>query len=71
MEKGKYFVRLVPFPVPNGGMVIPNDDDTYSVYINKNLPPEKQREALRHELRHINENDFQSDKAIQDIELIS
>ena len=40
----------------------------YSIYINSNLSPEKQRKVLNHELRHILNNDFYNNKPIYDIE---
>lgn len=64
-----YFVRLVPFPVSSvGGMVIPNDDNTYSVYINQNVSPARRKKALKHELEHIERNDFYNDLPIEEIE---
>lgn len=48
-----YFVRFIPMPSSVEGVTLPNDDGTYDVYINVNLPVERCREALAHELQHI------------------
>jgi len=69
MEGVDYFVRVIPFPVGRvGGMVTPNDDGTYSVYINANLNRERQLEAYEHEVRHIVNGDFYNEKTIREIE---
>lgn len=38
-----------------------NDDGTYTVLINKNKTPEKQKQGVLHELQHIKNNDFYTD----------
>lgn len=67
-----YFIRVVPFPrgVPCNGMVTPNEDGTYSVYLNAGATHEQRDRAYRHELRHIENDDFYSDKPISEIEEI-
>jgi len=71
IENSDYYVRVIPFPVyKNGGMVTPNDDGTFSIYINGNLPIERQRKALDHELDHIADDDFYNDRPITEIENI-
>lgn len=56
MTEGEVFVRYVAFPYTINGVTTPNDDGTYSVYINSRLPEAQQREALRHELSHVRGN---------------
>lgn len=69
IDGADYFVRVVPFPVDCvGGMVTPNDDGTYSVYINENVDPYRQKEAYKHEVGHIVNGDFYNDKPIEEIE---
>lgn len=69
IENQDYFVRVIPFPVYSiGGAVTPNDDGTFSVYINANLSLERQRKALKHELDHIENDDFYNGKPITEIE---
>ena len=69
VENQDYFVRVVPFPVNSvGGMVMPNPDGSFSIYINSNLSQERQKEALDHELDHIRNNDFYNGMPIQEVE---
>lgn len=71
IEGSDYHVRVVPFPVNSvGGMVTPNEDGSFSVYINANLSLQRQKEALKHELDHINDGDFYNGKSIGEIENI-
>lgn len=63
-----YFVRFIPLPWHVRGFVTPNDDDTYSVYINSLLPEAIQRAALEHELRHIQNGDLYSPESAAAIE---
>lgn len=63
-----YFVYLVPLPKKVEGVTVPNDDGTYSVYINSNLPEYVQQAALDHELEHIEYDHLYSNKSIKEIE---
>jgi len=50
-------VRLIDLPVSVGAMVAFDEEGYASIYLNSRLSYEKQREALRHELRHIDHDD--------------
>lgn len=63
-----YFIRFIPLPWHVKGFVTPNDDDTYSVYINSLLPEPVQRITLEHELYHIRNGDLYSDEPVSIIE---
>ena len=63
-----FVVRTVDLPPGIGGVVTPNDDGTFSIYINARLSIERQLAALKHEVKHIAENDFYNGKSIQEIE---
>ena len=52
------FVRMVPFPAHVRAVTIPNNDCTFDIYINSNLPEELQQKALQHELNHIRMDHF-------------
>lgn len=70
-----YFLRWVPFPEDNGtegGAVTPNDDGTYSVYLDESLLSNlnKARRTWRHEEDHILNGDFDNGKPISEIENI-
>ena len=63
-----YFVYFESLPLPVRGVVTPNDDGTFSIYINSRLSEAKQREAFRHELGHIERDDFYNGEPLQKIE---
>lgn len=63
-----YRVRLVDLPPRVGGMVSMDDEGFYNVYINARLTRERQREALRHELDHIAEDDLYNSRPIEAVE---
>ena len=66
-----YFVYYCDFPhmgVP--GVIAANTDGTVNIYINTLYTPERQNQALRHELRHLVRNHFWCDtKTIGEKEL--
>lgn len=62
---GSYiFVRLIPLPDTVRAVTIPNDDGTFDIYVNKNLPEELQDRALTHELEHIRRDHFYNDDPV-------
>lgn len=62
---GSYiFVRLVPLPIAVRAVVLPNDDGTFDIYINADLPEELQHKALEHELEHIRRDHFYNDDPV-------
>lgn len=67
-----YFVHWVPFPPNNGtdgGMVMPNDDGTFSIYLDERfLGHPKMKKTYRHEKRHVEDGDFYNGKSIAEIE---
>ena len=71
IEGVDYFIRIVSFPSYRlGGTVTPNDDGTYSVYINSRLDKKHQRKSCDHEITHIKEDDLYGEKDISLIENI-
>lgn len=64
----EYRVRLVDLPPRVGGMVSMDDEGFYNVYINSRLTWERQREALRHELDHIEHDDLRSAQSVKAVE---
>lgn len=63
-----YFVHVVDLPLPVGGMVTPNDDGTFSIYINAKHTDAEQLKSYDHEVDHIINDDFYSGKPIEEIE---
>jgi Zn-dependent peptidase ImmA (M78 family) len=58
------FVRMIPLPIAARAVTLPNDDGTFDIYINANLPPEMQVRALEHELEHINQDHFYNEDPV-------
>ena len=62
---GSYiFIRSVPLPSAVRAVTLPNDDGTFDIYINSNLPEELQHNALTHELKHIRKAHFYNDDPV-------
>lgn len=64
-----YYVREVTMPFEVKGVVTPNaEDDGFNIYINSRLSDDQKRKALKHEIDHIENDDFYNDKPIEEIE---
>lgn len=62
---GSYiFVRMIALPESVRAVTLPNDDSTFDIYINANLPEELQQKALNHELEHIHKDHFYNDDPV-------
>lgn len=68
IEGADYFVRLVDLPLEIAGMVTPNNDGTFSIYLNARTSRKRQKEACDHEIRHIKNDDFYNGKPISEVE---
>lgn len=68
IEDADYFIRLLPLPGSVGGFLLPNDDSTYSMYLNENHDPETKIDDYIHELEHILDDDLYGDRDIRDVE---
>ena len=64
-------IRLLDMPYSVGAVVSYDHDGYASIYLNARLSREDQRRGLRHELRHINNNDLYNNKGIIDAENIA
>ena len=53
-----HFVRVIELPPSVRGVTVPNDDGTFSVYINAICGDEVQRQTLEHELEHLARDHF-------------
>ena len=67
---GEVIIRYIDLPCSAKGLVREDADGDYNIYINARLPVDVQENTLRHELNHIEKNDFNPDKRIEDIEPI-
>lgn len=63
-----YFVRLIDLPPRVRGITVPNEDGTYSIYINARLSFPMQRDAYDHEVRHLVLNHLYTERPIEIIE---
>lgn len=63
-----YYVRYIALPHSVEGVTVPNDDGTYSVYINSDIPAERQQAALAHEIEHIKHDHLYSCKPLSVVE---
>lgn len=61
-------IRVVDFPYVVRGVTIPHPDGTYNIYINSKYSVETQNKILKHELRHIQNLDFDNFDDIKIIE---
>lgn len=63
-------VQLVDFPVGSKGheAVTPNEDGSYTIFINSRDASNIQREAYLHAIEHIKNEDFAPGKNVQEIE---
>lgn len=60
------FVHILDLPHDVHGLTAPNEDGSYTVFLNARDTIERQQEAYRHEVRHIENNDFEK----ADVQLI-
>lgn len=65
---GEVFCYFVDMPCKIGATAVPNEDGTFTVYVNSRLSIEKQKESYLHELRHIKGDDFYKNLSVQVIE---
>lgn len=65
-------VNVVFRDFPNRGkeMIIPNEDGSYTIFINARLNYEQQMKAYLHAMKHIVGDDFQKDD-VQNIEYLA
>lgn len=52
------YTYLVKLPKGINEMVTPGPDNDFTIYINRDLPPDRQMEAYRHAIRHCERDDF-------------
>ena len=62
-------VRCISLPRTVRTVTVTDPQGDYNVYVNGVLPPEVQRSALEHELRHIGCGHFYNEKPVSENEL--
>ena len=68
IEDTDFRVYYAPFAGDVKALVSLGEDGFYSIYVNSNLPYETQKEAVMHEIAHINHDDFYNGKSIYEVE---
>ena len=69
MNTEDYFVRVMDLPHGVKGVVTPNSDGTFSIFLNARYDDATQRRTLEHELRHIASDHFsRADEALKTLE---
>lgn len=63
-----YFVYYEMFPWSIRGIVTPNDDGTYSIFLNSRYPLSVLKKTFQHEVHHIESDDFYNGKSIEEVE---
>lgn len=58
---------LVDLPVKVKGLTVKNEDDSYSVFLNSRMAQNQIEKAYRHEMIHIERDDFSGD-SVQSVE---
>ena len=58
MKIPDHFVRVIELPLAVKGVTVPNEDGTFSVYINALYDTPTQRKTLEHELEHLARDHF-------------
>jgi len=53
-----YYVRIIDLPPAVRGITLPNEDGSFSIYINAVFDDAVRREALEHELEHMARGHF-------------
>ena len=59
--------QVICLDLPTREVVVKNEDDSYTIFINAKLNYEQQMNAYLHAMKHISQDDFQKDD-VQSIE---
>ncbi len=54
------FIREINMPLTIRAFTVPDANGDYNIYINNDLSEEAKEKSLKHEKKHIEENDFGS-----------
>lgn len=68
IENADYFIRYMDLPPGIFAFVTPNDDGTFSIYLDPRRSHEQQLADCRHEIRHIVNDDFYNGLPISEVE---
>lgn len=68
LEDADYYIRIIKLPSGINAMIIPNDDSTFSLYLDSRRTWEQWLDDWEHEIWHLLRNDFYNDKPIWVVE---
>ncbi len=68
IENADYFVRVIKMPPHVFGMVSPNGDGTFNMYLSSDRFSPEIIDDYIHEYEHIDNDDFNNGKPIEEIE---
>ncbi len=60
----RVFIRTIAMLPHNYAFVMEDEDGDYNIYINENVPDNKLREIILHELMHIAKGHLEDDKKL-------
>lgn len=66
----EYCIRYIDMPSVTKGMTIEDADGFFNIYINASLSAAEQEEAIKHEIRHLERKDFDTEKSLQEAETL-
>ena len=62
------FIREMKMPLTIRAFTVPDANGDYNIYINNDLSEEAKEKSLKHEKKHIENNDFSSSELARVIE---
>lgn len=62
------FIREMKMPLTIRAFTVADENGDYNIYINNNLSDEAKQKSLKHEKKHIDNNDFSSSELARVIE---
>ena len=68
LENADYYIRIVKLPEGIKAMIIPNDDSTFSLYLDSRRTWEQWLDDWEHEIWHLLRNDFYNGLPIYRVE---
>lgn len=68
IENADYFIRYMDLPPGIFAFVTPNDDGTFSIYLDPRRSHDQQLADCRHEICHIVNDDFYNGLPISEVE---
>ena len=68
LESADYFIQYMKLPPKVWAMITPNDDSTFTMFLDPRRDFEQMLDDYEHELWHIIHDDFYNNETVQKIE---